>query len=592
MVAAVVGLASLLQLLQPAHRLEKNMNPTYVSRPFNFLDVPIPSKVTTSFYYYFFEKNERAKEWVSKPSDPIFRIPRFVKINWEKVQFDPIRSVNDPSSLKSIGTYKEDIVEEPSILLDSSIIYFQEFEQEVRIGERFKSSARLRGIASGSNTDIAAKLAAVTEDTTDNDIIQRYVSLNSQKKSIFVKSDEKIEPSNFSNADQLTLMVGNDYVVNFSRESATSPVNSAAFSIRKSLKKSFDSLRKSTSKIPTLNDVELELSSIEDRPFDLEDQIFVIKHHGYIIDRYEVDDQGTVSDKRSFYINSTNVNEYKDSSIKYGLRYVYSVRTLASFYVNVVDGTRGLQRSRFLISSRPSPASYISAEENVPPPVPADFNFYWDYQNASLQIAWSFPVNIQRDIKGWQVFRRSNLDEPFSLIQQIDFDDSTIKTPSRETVDKSLVRRYESPVNFFIDPDFTKDSSYIYAVVSVDAHGMTSNYSSQFQVSFDRIKNKLKKTLVSPAGAMKQYPNTYLRAELSIDSVKSVGKQKMRIYFDPEYLKVTNNDGRDYKVLKTNEHNGLYRFTLLNLDRQLQANLDVNISDLRDLRSEEKSTVA
>jgi hypothetical protein len=238
MVAAVVGLASLLQLLQPAHRLEKNMNPTYVSRPFNFLDVPIPSKVTTSFYYYFFEKNERAKEWVSKPSDPIFRIPRFVKINWEKVQFDPIRSVNDPSSLKSIGTYKEDIVEEPSILLDSSIIYFQEFEQEVRIGERFKSSARLRGIASGSNTDIAAKLAAVTEDTTDNDIIQRYVSLNSQKKSIFVKSDEKIEPSNFSNADQLTLMVGNDYVVNFSRESATSPVNSAAFSIRKSLKKS------------------------------------------------------------------------------------------------------------------------------------------------------------------------------------------------------------------------------------------------------------------------------------------------------------------------------------------------------------------
>jgi hypothetical protein len=226
----------------------------------------------------------------------------------------------------------------------------------------------------------------------------------------------------------------------------------------------------------------------------------------------------------------------------------------------------------------------VRTEEYIPPAPPADLNFHWDFQRASLQIDWSFPTNPQRDIKGWQVFRRASTDEAFSLIAYLDFDDSIIRTPLSETIDASLITKFKSSTTFHIEHEFNKYSNYIYAVCSVDAHGMTSNYSSQFRVTFDRIKNRLIKSLISSSGAPKQYPNTFLRAELSLDSVKSSKSQRVRVYFDPEYLQVTDNLGRDMKLLKTQDRNGLYRFMFLNTDRQAQANIDVNLEDLRSLR--------
>jgi hypothetical protein len=228
-------------------------------------------------------------------------------------------------------------------------------------------------------------------------------------------------------------------------------------------------------------------------------------------------------------------------------------------------------------------------EEYVPPPAPADLNFYWDYQRAALQINWAFPSNPQRDIKGWQVFRRKSISDPFELIVQLDFDDSVIKTPSAETIDRSLIKKFNSSVTFYVEPEFNKDSDFIYAVCSMDAHGMTSNYSSQFRVRFDRLQNRLIKHLISESGAAKQYPNTYLKAELSLDSVKSTKIEKMRIFFDPEYLVVKDRNHRDLKFLKTDARNGLYRFSLLNTDRQLQTNFDVFLKDLRNLRQDGSS---
>jgi hypothetical protein len=254
--------------------------------------------------------------------------------------------------------------------------------------------------------------------------------------------------------------------------------------------------------------------------------------------------------------------------------------------VNTVGESGEPIKSRFLAASRPSTFSSVLTEEYVPPPPPADMNFHWDYQLAALQLNWAFPTNTQRDIKGWQIFRRKSVDEPFSLIAQLDFDDSVIKTPSSEVVDKSLIKRYKTSTTFYIDPDFNKDSKFIYAVCSVDAHAMTSNYSSQYMISFDRIQNRIIKSQLSQSGAAKQYPNTYLRAELSLDSVKSKNAESMRVYFDPEYLRVNNRLGRDLHFLKTDARGGVYRFMMLNTDRQLQVNVDVTISDLRNLKQD------
>ena len=569
------------------------MKPTYTSRPINTVDMPVPVKPRLAFHYNFFESNERVNDTPPKLSRPLTaltpkelarKIPRYVSINWAKVYFDKKRSVEQASQPQFLELNKDIITDESKILTDSSMLYFQDFDHLNRIGERFEASARMRGILSGSSTDIAAKLNVATSKSSDGDVIQRHLSIASQNRSLFISNDMLIEPANASAADQLAIIIDSDYASNASRDASSSPVISSAAVIRQNSKMMTTRSKKRSSKMPSEEELELELDSIEDLPVSSNPGASKVQHLGYIIDRYEINTGDVIKKGKSIYISSPNIGSYIDASIKYGIQYVYSIRTVAAFFVTTVRDSGDLQTSRFLIASRPSTFSSVLTEEYIPPPPPADINFYWDYQRASLQVNWAFPTNPQLDIKKWQVFRRKSINEPFSLVAQLDFDDSVIKTPPKEIVDRSLIKLFKSSITFFIDPAFDKDSNFIYAVCSCDAHGMTSNYSSQYQVSFDRIKNKLKKIMISPLGAAKQYPNTYLKAELSLDSVKSANSEKMRIYFDPEYLRVNNRDGRDLHFLKSDARGGVYRFMLLNTDRQLQANIDISIKDLRSLR--------
>ena len=569
------------------------MKPTYTSRPINTVDMPVPVKPRLAFHYNFFESNERVNDTPPKLSRPLTaltpkelarKIPRYVSINWAKVYFDKKRSVEQASQPQFLELNKDIITDESKILTDSSMLYFQDFDHLNRIGERFEASARMRGILSGSSTDIAAKLNVATSKSSDGDVIQRHLSIASQNRSLFISNDMLIEPANASAADQLAIIIDSDYASNASRDASSSPVISSAAVIRQNSKMMTTRSKKRSSKMPSEEELELELDSIEDLPVSSNPGASKVQHLGYIIDRYEINTGDVIKKGKSIYISSPNIGSYIDASIKYGIQYVYSIRTVAAFFVTTVRDSGDLQTSRFLIASRPSTFSSVLTEEYIPPPPPADINFYWDYQRASLQVNWAFPTNPQLDIKKWQVFRRRSISEPFSLVAQLDFDDSVIKTPPKEIVDRSLIKLFKSSITFFIDPAFDKDSNFIYAVCSCDAHGMTSNYSSQYQVSFDRIKNKLKKIMISPLGAAKQYPNTYLKAELSLDSVKSANSEKMRIYFDPEYLRVNNRDGRDLHFLKSDARGGVYRFMLLNTDRQLQANIDISIKDLRSLR--------
>lgn len=569
------------------------MKPTYTSRPINTVDMPVPVKPHLKFHYNFFESNERVNDTPPKLSKPLTaltprelarKIPRYVAINWGKVHFDQKRSVEITSQPQFLELNKDIITDESKILTDTSMLYFQDFDYLNRIGERFEASARMRGVLSGSSTDIAAKLNAVTSKDSDGDMIQRYLSIASQNRSLFISDDMLIEPADASAADQLAIIIDSDYASNASRDASSSPVISSAAVIRQNSKMMTKRSKKRSSKMPSEEELELELDSIEDVPISANPGASKVQHIGYIIDRYEISTGDAIKKGKSIYISSPNIGSYIDASVKYGIQYVYNIRTVAAFFVTTVRDSGDLQTSRFLIASRPSTFSSVLTEEYIPPPPPADINFYWDYQRASLQVNWAFPTNPQLDIKKWQVFRRRSINEPFSLVAQLDFDDSVIKTPPKEIVDRSLIKLFKSSITFFIDPTFEKDSNFIYAVCSCDAHGMTSNYSSQYQVSFDRIKNKLKKIMISPLGAAKQYPNTYLKAELSLDSVKSANSEKMRIYFDPEYLRVNNRAGRDLHFLKSDARGGVYRFMLLNTNRQIQANVDISIKDLRNLR--------
>ena len=53
----------------------------------------------------------------------------------------------------------------------------------------------------------------------------------------------------------------------------------------------------------------------------------------------------------------------------------------------------------------------------------------------------------------------------------------------------------------------------------------------------------------------------------------------MRIYFDPEYLKVENSEGQDQKFLTTTSNKGSYKIQILNLDRQKSQTLTLELED-------------
>ena len=124
-------------------------------------------------------------------------------------------------------------------------------------------------------------------------------------------------------------------------------------------------------------------------------------------------------------------------------------------------------------------------------------------------------------------------------------------------------------------------SSFIYAVACIDAHGLSSNLSPQFEISFDKYKNKINKRLISASGAPKSYPNLYLLDDAFVDVIKDSGHDRMTVYFDPEFLNVFNTDGSDLGLLATKNNDGLYKLQFINTDLQQATTLDIIVNDLR-----------
>lgn len=320
----------------------------------------------------------------------------------------------------------------------------------------------------------------------------------------------------------------------------------------------------------------LDFKKIDPNAFDPTVQVI-----GYVIDKWELNEQGELISKDPIIVENPRANSTIDLKVRYGTRYVYSIRSIAYVELQVEDSeTNSIVALSFLISSLPSKQITITSEEFIPPPPPADFNVDWCVTNQAARLMWNFPVNPQRDIKHFQVFRRTTIDEPFQLIKMFSFDNSTIKTSLNETPDISLVENISSPRNYFIDREFTKDTTFIYSVACLDAHGFSSNYSTQFQVSFNRFTNKLEKKLVSLPGAPKPYPNAFLQEDTFVDTIKTSGCSKVKIVFAPEFLKVVDAQGNDMRLIKT-DNDSEYRLQLINVDIQDQQVIKIKLQDKR-----------
>lgn len=342
-----------------------------------------------------------------------------------------------------------------------------------------------------------------------------------------------------------------------------------------------------------------------------------VKLVGYVIDRFIVTTEGIKKDA-SFYVEDVQKTQYVDRTPLYGVTYIYSIRVVASVKILSYDASGVIvDVSTIYVSSRPTSLP-IECFEYTPPPEPDNIRFTFDYVKRNLTIHWDTPVNPQKDIKQFQVFRRKSIKEPFELIAQYGFDrsiagpgGSRYKTGERVDAnnyvsmnpdDKYLVidtnpgQENEKPVYMHVDEDFTVDpeffvsSEYIYALAAVDAHGMISNYSSQHYVTFDPYKNRLMSKVICDAGSPRQYPNMNLKMDAFKDviSVSGDASRQLKVYFTPEYLKVRDDSKPTPRITKIiegqNQNNdSYYLLQLINLDNQKVQMLKINVRDTKGL---------
>ena len=332
------------------------------------------------------------------------------------------------------------------------------------------------------------------------------------------------------------------------------------------------------------------LSQVEQREEDsigtnfLNDKIFgilatyppsnQILHQGFIVKRREVLSNGDLTDEVIFIINDPTLREFIDYQIIYGKSYTYEISSVFSLFVPMVrEG--GIVFAKILISSSDQRA-FIDSEENIAPPPPDHIRFSWDRTKNEMQIGWNMPFNTQRDIKRFQILRRQSINHPFEIVQEFRFNDNEEPTIARgvpEEIPADIIKVAQNtkyPEKSWVDKDFSLRSKYIYALCSIDAHFYTSNISAQFEVYFNRSKNRLEKRLISEAGAPKPYPNLYIPDdEIFVSSLMTSGKKSRKIHaiFSPDFFSVKDSAGTKIQDLEIG--NGeKYKMKILNLDNQ------------------------
>ena len=319
---------------------------------------------------------------------------------------------------------------------------------------------------------------------------------------------------------------------------------------------------------------------------------------GYLIEKTEqLPNESFIKRPTRFVLNPNQLQVF-DDDVRYGGKYIYKVRSVIlfeapSYMLGENPALDQLVLAKFLIASEGSQKS-VFCVENIPPPAPSGIRCRFDFKRKKPVLAWQFPLNKQRDIKRFQVFKRLTKNEPFTLIAEYNFDNSTTKTAVKEVaMSKNLYNlNPKIPKLTHMDMTYNESQKPIYTVSSVDAHGLTSNLGTQIKVEYLKYENRLKKTLFSRAGAPKQYPNIFMENDTFLDNVKSSGDNRMILFFTPEYYQVFKNLQGEYKPANTKETveadvthiaadptEDTYKIQIINLDLQKDQLINVRIED-------------
>lgn len=608
----------------------------------NVPEVSIASIPTCEFIYNYYVENERLPNGIKRSNadqNSLNKLPRYVRLSWSApITSETQKSILNSKTRESIGISisekSGDIVSEddsPAYLMNtfSDTSFLSQGSIDVENYNYLSSydTESLGKMASNVIKDIAGDY--ITSDNFDNlsqveDIISGYRELsNYPKDSLGLSVYDRSGTSGISDSDRLS-GVGADI-------SLPVKMNSLVLSDVYLNSK----LKNNSQFLESINASQSAAKSSR-RPSDIDvnpvrrliniDAVNAASVIGYRIDRYICKSNGDKILEGTIFCEDPNQTSIIDTGVAYGNTYIYSITTIASiviYPIEIIDGKpTSYTPNEVYVSSKPTFVN-VECHEFKPPPPPEDISCYYDYLSGNLVISWAMPQNPQKDIVQFQLFRRKSIKDSFELIAQYHFDNTMpggelgnrfttgeYVDPNNPYLDQTwvnlLVKRTGYPVYQHVDSDFVIDNeymqpqSYIYSLCSIDAHGMISNYSSQYLVEFDPARNKLSKTLVCDSGSPRQYPNFYLRSDAFKDSIRVSGidSKKLKIALTPEYFNVLekpskkDRKGKIQNVLKAKKQGTKddphYLFQIINLDNQQQQTVKITVRDPNGLTDSPK----
>ena len=272
-----------------------------------------------------------------------------------------------------------------------------------------------------------------------------------------------------------------------------------------------------------------------------------------------------------FYINKKGFESdrsIEDEAIKYGNTYRYVHYNV--YLYTTVDPEDRFVLNHYLLCDYPYISNDLVCKEFDNPPEPVALKASYDKLNKKMMLEWQLPTNYEGDVKGFQIFKRFNLNEPFSLIKQLEGHlDTDFYEFEENVISADIIKTPGDVVTYFHDEFFDPNRMCVYTIRSIDAHGMLSNYGEQVGVYYDMLRDKLITNLVARSGADVLYPNsTVLNKSLFFEDMTSIidnlplasQPKKFRLYITPEFATITSKDIEE-KTL-----DGEYQFTFMNLN--------------------------
>jgi len=302
---------------------------------------------------------------------------------------------------------------------------------------------------------------------------------------------------------------------------------------------------------------------------------------GFFIEKYVKVEEGYFLLDRRFYIDSDitqsiadNINNktlsIKDTGIKYGKTYKYKVMPVYSITFPKFNDFHLAED--YLFCDVPFFTKDIECKEYRRPLPPNNIRFRYNKESNKLVITWNLIPDDVGDIKGFQVFKRSSLKDPFVLVKQIEYHDIDDLYSRNEKISSDFIEVRDEVNSFELETELRKEKIEIYTICSIDAHGFVSNYSAQLGVKFNFSSMKTEVDLVSRSGAPINMPNLFIDRKTKFFSnedkivtitPKCSNVEKISIYATPDFATINTDELQEQNIYTYKEK---YKFNIFKLE--------------------------